>query len=97
MDSLRSILPKVLRKRGLEGHATSTFIVYRAQGWLDEHLPKLCGSLRVETFAHAVLKISCSNGIAAQECRSLLPELQEHLHEQFPRLRLEEIQLQRSR
>jgi hypothetical protein len=95
MDSIRSILPKVLRKRGLEGHATSTHVAFRAQGWLEEHLPQFHGKISVAEFSHAILRVSCSNGIVAQECRSLLSDLHSFLESEFPAVHVEQIQFLR--
>lgn len=97
MDSVSSILPKILRKRGLSSQATASLVVFRAQKWLEEHLPRYNGAFAVTDLSHAILRISCGNSIVAQECRSLLQELRDFLVEECPGLVLEDISLSRER
>ncbi|MBI3618994.1 DUF721 domain-containing protein [Candidatus Peregrinibacteria bacterium] len=79
MDSLQSVLPKVLRKRGLYAHAQSAQVVHLAQRWLEQALPSFAAFVRVHTLSHATLTIACSHSIAAQECQQVAPMLREFL------------------
>ena len=79
MDSLQSILPKVLNRRGLRTEADASFVVYRAQQWLAVALPRFADALLVTTFSHSTLNISSRHGIASQECQQLLSALQDYL------------------
>lgn len=67
MDSLQSLLPKVLKKRGLHGQATASLVVHLANQWLSEHLGPLGPQLRAEKCEQGVLVISAENSIAAGE------------------------------
>jgi hypothetical protein len=96
MDSLRSLLPKVLRKRGLHKQAEASLVVFRAQEWLEKLLPRHGKAIEVGQLSHAVLSIRCSHGIAAQECRHLLPSLRDYLAKECPDAVISEIRLIRS-
>jgi len=96
MDSLRSILPKVLRKRGLHGQATAGLVTYRAEQWLQKSLPKLQGTIHVQEFSDAVLTVECANGIALQECQFLLPSLSGSLSKECSEAFVREIRVIRS-
>jgi hypothetical protein len=97
MDSLRSLLPKVLRKRGLHGQAVSSLVTFRAKQWLDRELPALADMFEVKSYANAILTIACGNSIAAEECHFLLPSLQEHLSRECSGIVLTEIRLIRGK
>lgn len=96
MDSLQSILPKVLRKRGLHGHATASMVTYRAERWLKSSLPGLCDAVAVHEYSGAVLTIECANSIALQECRFLLPSLQHELARSCPECVIRDIRVIRT-
>lgn len=96
LDSLRSILPKVLYKRGLHAAAQASLLTYAAQRWLEECLPHLRRDIRVSQYKDAVLTVSCRHGIALQECRHALPMLRETLSREYPQALLEEIRLVRT-
>ncbi len=80
MDHIFSVLPKVLRKRGLQEHAEGALVVLRAQRWLHERLPDLQTVIHVQTYKENTVHIVCTHSIAVQECQSLIPELQDYLH-----------------
>lgn len=96
MDSLHSILPKVLRKRGLHVQASASLVTYAAQKWLSSALPHLADAISVTRFSHACLSISCRHSIAAQECLPLLPGLKEYLARECKSLRVDDIRLLRT-
>ncbi len=97
MDSLRSILPKVLRKRGLHIQVQASHVTHLAQEWLDKTLPDLVGTLSVERLRHATLVITCRHGVAAQECVPVLPALKEYLRRECGPSTVAEIQLLRAK
>jgi len=97
MDSLRSLLPNVLRKRGLYAHASATLVTYQAQRWLEQELPAFKGAIAATRFANAVLSLTCTNSIAAQECHQLLPSLKEFLARECPDAALSEIRIVRGK
>ena len=79
MDSIRSLLPKVLRKRGLHAHAEASLVVHRAVLWIREQLPTLAGDIHIEKLQDATLIIRCNNSVAMQECQFLGNKLKEYL------------------
>ncbi len=97
MDSLHSILPRVLRKRGLHQQASASLVTFAAQKWIHSALPHIADALRVSTFSHASLSIMCKHSIAAQECQPLLPALKEYLAKECRPMLVEEIRLVRER
>lgn len=79
MDRLFSVLPKVLRKRGLQEHAEGALIVLRAHRWMEEHFPHLTGAFRVQKFQENTLHILCTHSIALQECQASIDDLKAFL------------------
>lgn len=79
MDQVGSLLPKVLKKRGLMEHATSSLVVQKAQSWLHEKLPQLADHVKVAKFADNEVRVEVTHSIAAQECQQLAEELLEYL------------------
>ncbi|MFA6038981.1 MAG: DciA family protein [Candidatus Peribacteraceae bacterium] len=96
MDSLKSILPKVLRKRGLHAHAVASMVTYRSQKWLKESLPRLKDAIAVHELSDAVLTVECGNGIALQECRFQIPALTAYLSRECPETPIREIRVIRT-
>jgi hypothetical protein len=97
MDTLQSILPRVLHKRGLRTQMQACLVTYVAQQWIDAALPQIAEFVRVTKFSHTTLSIQCSHSIAAQECLPLLPALKEYLQKTCPKDALSEILLMRNR
>jgi hypothetical protein len=79
MDHVFSLLPKVLRKRGLQEHANSALAVHRAREWVQGHLPHIASCVRVEKVQDSTLVIVCTHSIALQECQGQLSDLQAFL------------------
>ncbi len=96
MDSLKSILPKVLRKRGLHTQATASMVTYRAEEWLKKSLPRHQEAIRVLELSDAVLTIECANGIALQESRFLTPALVAYLSQECKDALVREIRVIRT-
>ena len=97
MDSLSSILPKVLRKRGLHGHAVAALVTHKAADWLRTALPNFASQLHVDSLKDGVLTISAGHPIAAQECVPLLPSLMEYLQRECPGAIVRDVRVTRSR
>lgn len=97
MDSLRSVIPGVLRKRGLFKHAEASHVTFSAQRWIEMMLPRFKGDIAVQELSDATLTISCRHSIASQECTPLITELQEYLAHEFPTSRILEIRLIRAK
>ena len=97
MDHLSSILPFVLRKRGLHHHATAALVTHKAAEWLKLALPGLSDQLHPDHVKDGVLTISASHSIAAQECNSLLPSLKEYLLRECGEKSVREVRLVRTR
>lgn len=84
MDSVRSVLPHVLAKRGLKTQAEAAFVVYRATAWIAEVLPTLASAISVSRLKDGTLTIRCEHSIALQECQGLASRLREHLKRECP-------------
>lgn len=97
MDSLSSILPSVLRKRGLHGAAVAALVTLKATEWLRVALPACADALHVEHLKDGVLSISTAHSIAAQECLPLLRALKEFLQRECKDSSVREVRLIRSR
>ncbi len=97
MDSLSSILPKVLHRRGLHGHAMAAMATHRAHDWLRAALPHCIAQLHVESLKDGVLTISATHPIAAQECMPLLPSLKEFLMRECKGCTVREVRMIRTR
>lgn len=97
MDSLSSILPRVLQKRGLHGHAMAALVTHRAHDWLRAALPHCIDQLRVEHLKDGVLTIAAQHPIAAQECMPLLPSLKEFLQRECKGVAVREVRVTRTR
>lgn len=96
MDRLFSVLPKVLRKRGLHEHAEGALVVLRAQRWLEGRFPSLLGSIRVQKYQEHVLHIQCSHSIALQECQGSIPDLKDFLCKDCAFTALSDVQVSRN-
>lgn len=97
MDSLSSILPKVLHKRGLHKHASAALVTHKACEWLRVALPDFASQLHVDTFRDGVLTISTMHSIAAQECTPMIPSLTEYLGRECKGSVIREVRLMRAR
>lgn len=97
MDSLASILPRVLHKRGLRGHATAALVTHKATEWLHVALPSFASQLHVEHLKDGVLMISTTHSIAAQECMPLLPGLADFLRRECKGCAVREVRMVRAR
>ncbi|OGJ56237.1 hypothetical protein A2635_03335 [Candidatus Peribacteria bacterium RIFCSPHIGHO2_01_FULL_51_9] len=75
MDRLSSLLPKVLRRRGLHGHAQSALVMHCARRWLDEKLPLTKEMISVTKCEDGVLFVACTEAIALQECQAVFADL----------------------
>lgn len=96
MDHIGSLLPKVLKKRGLDGHAHASLVILRAQEWICEHIPAYENDLHPQTFKDGVLFISCTHSIASQECQQQSVDLLVFLQEICEGISIEQIRLVRS-
>ena len=95
MDKVSSILPKVLKKRGLHKHASASLVVNLAQEWLEKELPKIRDDISVSTIKDSVLTISTKNSVAAQECRHVCDSLLTYLKGQNTGALIEDIRIVR--
>lgn len=81
MERAGSLLPKILRKRGLFDEATASLVVHRAQTWLKQAFPDLAGAYAPKTLEDGVLTIAASHPIAQQEGALRAAELLAYLQE----------------
>jgi len=71
-------------------------VTYRAEKWLKSSLPRLCDAIAVHELSRAVLTIECANSIALQECRFLIPSLQQELARSCPESVIRDIRVMRT-
>ena len=90
MDRLSSLLPKVLRKRGLQGQAQEALVMHCARRWLTEHLPSCQDAVSVTKCANGILFVKCATMSALQECQAVLADLKGFLIKETA-VQLEEI------
>jgi hypothetical protein len=96
MDRLQDLLPAVLRKRGLHGHAEAALVVHNATRWIAERLPLMAADLHPVSFRDGTLLIHADQAIAAQECCMASEELLSHLRLEMPDTQIESIRTVRS-
>lgn len=96
MDSVSSILHRVLHKRGLHAHAVGSLVTHKANDWLRLALPYLANQLHVEHLRDGVLTISTGHSVAAQECLPLLPSLMEFLQRECRGSTIRDVRLTRT-
>jgi len=96
MDRLFSVLPKVLRKRGLTEQAEGALVVHRAQRWMSERLPVLESYIRVQKVKDGVLYVNCQHSVAMQECQAVIGDLRVYLQTECPFSRIQEIRVIRT-
>lgn len=76
MERVRSLLPGVLKKRGMFEHAMASLVLLRAQAWIDREFPKSDGRLRARAFdAQGVLMILGHDAVSLAACRERLHAL----------------------
>lgn len=97
MDSLSSILPKVLHRRGLHRHAVAALVTHKAFDWLRAAVPHCIDQLHVDSLKDGVLTISTTHPIAAQECMPLIPALTDFLTRECKGASVREVRLMRAR
>lgn len=94
MDDLQSILARVLEKRGLRLHANAARITHVATQALAKLLPNAVRFCRVKSFSGGTLLIEVENAVAAQECRSVVEQLQEAVF-RASKVRIDEVRIVR--
>ncbi len=95
MDHISSLLPKVLKKRGLDGHAKASLVLNRCTEWLAENLPDYAQELCPTKLVDGVLFIECEHSIASQECKQQSEALLSFLADACPDVSVEQIRLLR--
>ena len=96
MDSLQSLLPKVLNRRGLHKQAQASLVTHHAQEWIRRELPAMQNEILVKHLSNGILTIACTNAIAGQECQMLLPALREYLESECDHRGIADIHLIRN-
>lgn len=96
MDHLRSIIGKVLHKRGLEREARAAQATYAADRVIAQILPKVATLLHAKSCKQGTLIIAAEHPIAAQECQAKIPELLSVLEKELDGRLVTEIRLVRA-
>ena len=97
MDSIATLLPKVLAKRGIKNEADASFIVFAAEQWLKEQGAERAIAVTATKFTAGTLVLEARSSVAAQECMGYAEELLEHLRKRFPGIAMERIRILRER
>ena len=84
MDHIFRVLPAVLRRRGLQGHAEAALVVHRAQCWIDQRLATFKGAITASHFENGVLTLCSTHSIASQEAHACIPDLLSFLNQECP-------------
>lgn len=96
MERVRTILPKVLLKRGLARHAISSSLILQSREWLHSALPHMAQFIEPATFSDGILTIRCEHSIAVHECHGASAALLTFLEREFPEVRIVSIRVIRS-
>lgn len=75
MDHVSSLIPSVLRKRGLYDEAHASMIVFRAKKWLQDAHPDIAPVLMPHALKDGVLLLLADHAEAQQEGALLAPAL----------------------
>ena len=97
MDRVFSILPRVLRQRGLSSAAFSGLILERASAWIRERLPEHASHLRPLQVKDGILTIEGGHSIAVMECSGCSEELLKYLADTMPDVPVKAVRVVRGR
>ena len=95
MDRLSTVLPTVLRRRGLAAHAEGALVLHRASLWIAEKNPLLGPLVAIQHLKDGILTIGCTHSSALQECQELHVPLRDYLHIECPFAVIREIRVTR--
>lgn len=84
MDSVASILPRVLKKRGMYEHVTASLLCSHAQKWIDSSLPEYAGRLTAQALKNGQLTVSAKDSAALLGLRKRSTELVDALSASIP-------------
>lgn len=94
MEKIATLLPKVLRKRGLKDEVDASHVVHIANLWLKEHgAPEDAAATK---YKNGTVIVTVQNSVSSQECHGLSQDLLKKLRIMFPALRLEKILILRN-
>jgi len=96
VDQLRSLLPQVLRKRGLYHEAEAALIAHQSKRWLKESLPGCHTMLKARSYADAVLTIEAADDASALEAQQASEGLLAYLREECGHDHIKAIRLART-
>lgn len=91
MDRLSTLLPKVLRKRGIKDEADAALVVHAANQWLQQQGGILASSVATMRYSGNSLTLCTQSSVAAEEARGKSEELLEALRERLPGIVIETV------
>jgi len=97
VDHIRTLLPKVLRKRGLGDQVEASLIVFQAQQWIEKELTHVSAALSASQFKDGVLIIETQHSAASQECHLRKEDLEKYLKEECGHAALEGVRMKRAK
>jgi len=95
MDDMQSILARILKKRGLYGHAEAAQVTHIALRELHKALPELAESLSIGSCKDGTLTIIAANSIASQEAQQCKDTLMNAILRDCPNAPIREIRIVR--
>ena len=91
MEHISTLLPKVLRKRGIKDEADASLVTFAAERWLKEYAEDIVPQVQATKFMDRTLFLKVESSIAAQECYARNEELLLHLRKEFPAIPCEKV------
>ena len=91
MDHIATLLPKVLRKRGIKDEAEASLVAFTADRWFTAFAPDIVPQVQVTKFMDRTLFLKVESSIAAQECYARNEELLLYLRKEFPAIPCEKV------
>jgi hypothetical protein len=95
MDKLSNLIPRVLRRRGLNDEATASYVTYLANQWIEDNLVEHKASLHVFKLTGCKLFIHSDHPIASQELSLVQEQLTTYLNS-HEAMAIDEIMISRS-
>lgn len=79
MERLQSVLPRVLRQRGLFEHAQACGVCATVNQWIETNLRSCAHYLQATSFENGQVVITAENSVAADECQQRVGDLMDFL------------------
>lgn len=95
MDSVKTLLPKVLKKRGMYDVMMATHLLRETEQWIAVAAPDFLDAIHVKTFANGIITIEADNAIAMMALNPLRSTCIAHLQKILPECAVSQIKITR--